>query len=396
MSGVEDALRAAVPRVLGALTRRYGDFAACEDAVQDAVLEASRAWPEDGLPDNPNGWLYRVASRRMVDRIRGDEARRRREELAAARELTAEAVGHDDTLVLLFLCCHPALTPASQVALTLRAVGGLTTGEIARAFLVPEATMGPRISRAKAKLVGARFTPPPEEERPQRMRTVLRVLYLIFNEGYTASAGERLQRRDLAAEAIRLARMLCEQVPGDGEAAGLLALMLLTESRTAARESQDGALVPLEEQDRSLWDRALIAEGTRLVEDAMLSSALGPYQLQAAIAALHVEAADAADTDWAQIAVLYRILNRLDPSPVVTLNRAVAVGMADGPQVGLDLLRELEPALERHHRFHAVRGFLLDRAGDREAARDAFLQAARMTASLPEQRFLRRRAEECG
>jgi RNA polymerase sigma factor (sigma-70 family) len=391
---VEDALRAAVPRVLGALTRRYGDFAACEDAVQDALLEASRSWPETGLPDNPGGWLHRVASRRMVDRIRGDEARRRREELAAAREVPAEALGRDDTLTLLFLCCHPALTPASQVALTLRAVGGLTTGEIARAFLVPEATMGPRISRAKAKLAGARFTPPPEEERPQRMRTVLRVLYLIFNEGYTASAGERLQRRDLAAEAIRLARMLHGEVPGDGEAAGLLALMLLTEARTAARESPDGALIPLEEQDRSLWDRGLIAEGTRLVEDAMLSSGLGPYQLQAAIAALHVEGEDAAATDWAQIAVLYRILNRLDPAPMVTLNRAVAVGMSEGPRAGLELLRRLEEPLERHHRFHAVRGFLLDRAGDREAARDAFRLAAKMTASLPEQRYLRRRAEE--
>jgi RNA polymerase sigma factor (sigma-70 family) len=396
VSGVEDALRAAVPRVLGVLTRRYGDFAACEDAVQDALLEASRTWPEAGLPDNPDGWLYRVASRRMVDRIRGDDARRRREELAAARDLPSEAPCHDDTLTLLFLCCHPALTPASQVALTLRAVGGLTTGEIARAFLVPEATMGPRISRAKSKLVGARFTPPPEEERPQRMRTVLRVLYLIFNEGYTASAGERLQRRDLAAEAIRLTRLLREDVPGDGEAAGLLALMLLTEARTAARESAEGALIPLEEQDRSRWDRGLIAEGTRLVEDAMLRSELGPYQLQAAIAALHVEADDAADTDWAQIAVLYRILNRLDPAPVVTLNRAVAVGMSEGPQAGLDLLRQLEPALERHHRFHAVRGFLLDRAGDREAARKAFRLAAQMTASLPEQRFLRRRAEQSG
>jgi RNA polymerase sigma factor (sigma-70 family) len=393
VSSVEDALRAAVPRVLGALTRRYGDFAACEDAVQDALLEASRTWPEAGLPDNPDGWLYRVASRRMVDRIRGDDARRRREELAAVREVPSEASGHDDTLTLLFLCCHPALTPASQVALTLRAVGGLTTGEIARAFLVPEATMGPRISRAKSKLVGARFTPPPEEEQPKRMRTVLRVLYLIFNEGYTASAGERLQRRDLAAEAIRLARMLLEDVPGDGEAAGLLALMLLTEARTAARESAEGALIPLEEQDRSRWDRGLIAEGTRLVEDAMLRSELGPYQLQAAIAALHVEVDDAADTDWAQIAVLYRILNRLDPAPVVTLNRAVAVGMSEGPQAGLDLLRRLEPTLERHHRFHAVRGFLLDRAGDREAARNAFRLAAQMTASLPEQRFLRRRAE---
>jgi RNA polymerase sigma factor (sigma-70 family) len=396
VSDVEDALRAAVPRVLGALTRRYGDFAACEDAVQDAVLEASRAWPQEGLPDNPDGWLYRVASRRMVDRIRGDEARRRREALAAARELPVEATEHDDTLALLFLCCHPALTPASQVALTLRAVGGLTTGEIARAFLVPEATMGPRISRAKRKLVGARFTPPPEEERPQRVRTLLRVLYLIFNEGYTASTGERLQRRDLAAEAIRLARMLREGVPEDGEAAGLLALMLLTESRTAARESPDGALIPLAEQDRSLWDRDLIAEGTRLVEDAMLSAALGPYQLQAAIAAMHVGADDADDTDWAQIAVLYRILNRFDPAPIVTLNRAVAVGMSEGPQAGLDLLRRLEPALDRHHRFHAARGFLLDRTGDREAAREAFLLAARMTASLPEQRFLRRRAEDGG
>jgi predicted RNA polymerase sigma factor len=253
--------------------------------------------------------------------------------------------------------------------------------------------MGPRISRAKAKLVGARFAEPPAEERPQRLRTVLRVLYLIFNEGYTASAGRRLQRRDLAVEAIRLTRTLRDALGDDGEATGLLSLMLLTEARSAAREAADGALIPLDEQDRSLWDRELIAEGTRLVENAMLTSELGPYQLQAAIAALHVEPGDAADTDWEQIAVLYRILNRLDPAPVVTLNRAVAIGMSQGPQAGLDLLRQLEKPLARHHRFHAVRGFLLDRAGRSDAARDAFRTAARLTASLPERRYLRRRAD---
>jgi RNA polymerase sigma factor (sigma-70 family) len=404
---VEDLLRATAPRVLGALVRRYGHFDECEDAVQEALLAASVQWPEQGVPDNPHGWLSTVASRRLIDQIRGEAARRRREEVDFARLPVDEQVGaaadrdgagdRDDTLTLLFLCCHPALTAASQVALTLRAVGGLTTEQIAKAFLVPEATMGPRISRAKQRIkaAGATFEPPARGDWPDRLRVVLHVLYLIFNEGYTASSGPELQRADLAAEAIRLARAVHRQLPEDGEVAGLLALMLLTDARRAARTTADGALVPLAEQNRSRWHRPAIREGLELVTGAMARSELGPYQLQAAIAAVHVEAARAADTDWAQIKVLYQILERISPNPMVTLNRAIAVAMTDGPAEGLALLEPLgeDSRMAGHHRLPAVRAHLLEMAGDRSGAREAYELAARRTASLPEQRYLAERAD---
>jgi RNA polymerase sigma factor (sigma-70 family) len=404
---VEDLLRATAPRVLGALVRRYGQFDECEDAVQEALLAASVQWPEQGVPDNPHGWLSTVASRRLIDQIRGDAARRRREEVDFARLPVDGQVGaaadrdgaadRDDTLTLLFLCCHPALTAASQVALTLRAVGGLTTEQIAKAFLVPEATMGPRISRAKQRIkaAGATFEPPARGDWPDRLRVVLHVLYLIFNEGYTASSGSELQRADLAAEAIRLTRAVHRPLPEDGEVAGLLALMLLTDARRAARTTADGALVPLAEQDRSRWHRPAIREGLELVTGAMERSELGPYQLQAAIAAVHVEAARAADTDWAQIKVLYQILERISPNPMVTLNRAIAVAMTDGPAEGLALLEPLgeDSRMAGHHRLPAVRAHLLEMAGDRGSAREAYELAARRTASLPEQRYLSERAD---
>jgi RNA polymerase sigma factor (sigma-70 family) len=406
---IEDLTREIAPRVLAALVRRHGYFNECEDAVQEALLAAAVQWPEQGVPDNPYGWLTTVASRRLVDQIRGEAARRRREEVDFARRPADEQVApsveraldgtrpdRDDTLTLLFLCCHPALTAASQVALTLRAVGGLTTEEIGSAFLVPAATMGPRISRAKQRIkaAGATFDPPDTAEWPDRIRVVLQVLYLIFNEGYTTSSGAQLQRADLAAEAIRLARAVRRLLPEDGEVEGLLALMLLTDARRPARTTADGALVPLAEQDRSRWHRAAIEEGVGLVETAMGRGALGPYQLQAAIAAVHVEAPRAEDTDWPQIAVLYRILERMAPNPMVTLNRAIAVAMTDGPAAGLELLCALaeDRRMTGHYRLAAVRAHLLEMAGDTAAARDAYELAARRTASLPEQRYLAARA----
>ncbi|MEV0972591.1 RNA polymerase sigma factor [Microtetraspora glauca] len=403
---IEDLLRELAPRVLGLLVRRYGQFETCEDAVQEALLAASLQWPVEGVPRNAQAWMTTVAGRRVIDQMRGDQARRDREAAVAARTPYDEHLapgpeeerppGGDDTLTLLFLCCHPALTPASQVALTLRAVGGLTTAQIARAFLVPEATMGPRISRAKKQIrdAGASFGMPPEDERAERLRVVLHVLYLIFNEGYAATSGPDLHRHDLTGEAIRLARMVRRLLPDDGEVAGLLALMLLTDARHPARTTDDGALVPLEEQDRTLWNAAAIEEGTALVTDAMARSPLGPYQLQAAIAAVHVHAPKPEDTDWRQIAVLYRILERVAPNPMVTLNRAVAVAMTEGPRAGLDLLRTLEDddRMAAHHRLHAVRAHLLEMAGDHVAARECYLLAARRTASLPEQRYLLSRA----
>ena len=406
---IEDLTREIAPRVLAALVRRHGYFDECEDAVQEALLAAAAQWPEQGVPDNPYGWLTTVASRRLVDQIRGEVARRRREEVDFARRPADEQVApsidraldgvrpdRDDTLTLLFLCCHPALTAASQVALTLRAVGGLTTEEIASAFLVPAATMGPRISRAKQRIkaAGATFDPPDPAEWPARIRVVLQVLYLIFNEGYTTSSGAQLQRADLAAEAIRLARAVHRLLPEDGEVEGLLALMLLTDARRLARTTADGALVPLAEQDRTRWHRPAIEEGVGLVEAAMARGALGPYQLQAAIAAVHVEAPRAEDTDWPQIAVLYRILERMAPNPMVTLNRAIAVAMTDGPAAGLELLCALaeDRRMTGHYRLAAVRAHLLEMAGDTSAARDAYELAARRTASLPEQRYLAARA----
>jgi RNA polymerase sigma factor (sigma-70 family) len=403
--GAEDLLRRLAPQVLGSLVRRYGHFDLAEDAVQEALLAAALQWPEQGIPENPRGWLTTVAARRLTDTLRSDQARRRREERAVALEPPDELVesprdeyptAEDDTLALLFLSAHPSLSPASQLALTLRAVGGLTTAEIARAFLVPEATIAQRISRAKQsiKASGIPFELPPEPERAGRLQVVLHVLYLIFNEGYTATVGTDLQRSELTAEAIRLTREVKRLLPADGEVAGLLALMLLTDARRAARAREDGSLVPLEEQDRALWNESCIQEGTALVTEALSTASLGPYQLQAAIAALHDEAARAEDTDWPQILTLYEMLERITPNPMVRLNRAVALAMVRGPQDGLDLLSTLDadPHVAEHHRLEAVRAHLLEMAGDRTAARAGYRTAARRTTSLPERRYLESRA----
>ncbi|MFI5915648.1 RNA polymerase sigma factor [Dactylosporangium sp. NPDC051541] len=395
---VEEELRTLAPQVLGILIRRYGQFDACEDAVQEALLAAALQWPADGVPANPRGWLITVAVRRLTDQFRSDDARRRREAAVAALEPEpSEAVpDHDDTLTLLFLCCHPALSPASQLALTLRAVGGLTTAEIASAFLVPEATMAQRISRGKAKIksAGARFAPPPAPERAARLEVVLHVLYLIFNEGYTASSGTDLQRGDLTAEAIRLTREVHRLLPADGEVAGLLALMLLTDARRPARTRPDGTLVPLAEQDRSRWLRPMIDEGTELITRTLPQGPTGPYQLQAAIAAVHDEAGDAAATDWPQILALYQLLTRVVPNPVITLNHAVALAMVKGPQAGLELLATLDTddRMAGHHRLAAVRAHLLEMAGSHAEARRWYALAAKRTTSLPEQRYLERKA----
>ncbi len=402
---IEDLLRRLAPQVLAALLRRYGNFETAEDAVQEALLAAATQWPERGMPDSPAGWLITVASRRMIDQLRSELASKRREERVASQtppeDLLAPAADadllprEDDTLTLLLLCCHPSLTPPSQIAVTLRAVGGLSTAEIARAFLVPETTMAQRISRAKQRIkaTGARFQMPPEDERADRLRSVLHVLYLIFNEGYTASSGPDLHRGDLTREAIRLTLTLHALLPEDGEVSGLLALMLLTDARRPARTRPDGGLVPLSEQDRSLWDQESIDEGIALITHTLASAPLGPYQVQAAIAAVHAEAARAEDTDWPQIVALYRLLERLAPNPVVTLNYAVAVAMVDGPRAGLALLEPLntDDRLSEHHRLHAVRAHLLEMAGDREAARSCYQTAARLTTSIPEQRYLQDR-----
>jgi predicted RNA polymerase sigma factor len=397
---VEDLLRELAPQVLGVLVRRYGGFDTCEDAVQEALLAAALQWPNEGVPDNPTGWLVTVASRRWTEQWRSETARRRREETAAvmAPPEPAPVPAVDDTLTLLLLCCHPSLTPVSQVALTLRAVGGLSTAEIARAFLVPEATMAQRISRAKQRIKasGAEFRMPPDAERSERMVAVLRVLYLVFNEGYTASSGTELQRVELTREAIRLTRQLHARLPDDGEVAGLLALMLLTDARRSARTRADGVLVPLAEQDRGRWDARAVAEGVALVTEALARAPIGPYQLQAAIAAVHDEAARAEDTDWQQILWLYELLDRVEPGPMVTLNRVVAVAMVHGPDAGLQALATAseEPALAGHHRLAAVRAHLLDLAGQRDAARAEYRLAARRTLSTPEQRYLESRAAQ--
>ncbi|TYB60249.1 RNA polymerase sigma factor [Nonomuraea sp. PA05] len=403
---VEGLLRELAPQVLGTLVRRYEQFDMCEDAVQEALLDASVQWPRDGVPDNPRGWLVTVAARRVVDHVRSEHARRRREESVAvgvaADELLAPAPGeersgdHDDTLTLLFLCCHPALSVTSQLALTLRAVGGLTTAQIAGAFLVPEATMGQRISRAKQRIkaTGAEFRMPPEGERDERLRVVLHVLYLIFNEGYTATSGPELHRAELTGEAIRLTRAVLRLLPGDGEIMGLLALMLLTEARRPARTDAGGRLIPLAEQDRGLWDRRLVAEGVELVTKALSSTAVGPYQLQAAIAAVHDEAPAAGETDWPQILALYGVLAGIEDNPVVRLNQAVATAMVHGPRAGLGVLGELagDERMAGHHRLAAVRAHLLEMDGDAEGAVAAYREAARLTTSLPEQRYLEERA----
>ena len=393
---VEDLLRELAPQVLGTLARRYGQFDACEDAVQEALLDGVTRWAADGVPANPRGWLLTVATRRLTDGWRSESARRRREVTVAAAEPppAGPAPAGDDTLTLLLLCCHPALSAPSQLALTLRAVGGLTTAEIAAAFLVPEATMAQRISRAKQSIrrAGAGFAMPPAAELPARAAVVRQVLYLVFNEGYAASSGPDLQRAELTAEAIRLTRLLRARTPADPEVAGLLALMLLTDARRPARTGADGRLVPLAEQDRTRWDRGLIAEGVDLVTATLAATpALGPYQLQAAIAAVHAEAPSTVDTDWAQIAELYALLDRVAPNPMATLNRVVAVAMVEGPERGLALLDGLT-GLAGSHRLDAVRAHLLELAGDPAGARAAYRRAARRTTSLPERRYLESRA----
>jgi RNA polymerase sigma factor (sigma-70 family) len=400
---IEQLLRTLAPAVLGPLVRRYGGFDTCEDAVQEALLAAARQWPAEGVPENPRGWLATVAARRRIELLRADTARARREQAAAALEPPdpAPALGADDTLTLLMLCCHPALSRPSQVALTLRAVGGLRTAEIARAFLVPESTIGQRISRAKARIKaeGARFRDPPPEDRPERLAAVLEVLYLIFNEGYTASEGDALHRVELTAEAIRLTRQLHDEVPRDdpqtGEVAGLLALMLLTDARRPARQDEEGRLVPLAEQDRARWDAAAIAEGTALLAATLVAYPIGRYQAQAAIAAVHAEARRAEDTDWPQILALYGVLTALAPGPVVTLNEIVAIAMVDGPQEALARLAAAEPALAGYHRVDAVRAHLLEQAGDRDAARACYRRAAELTLSVPERQYLLARAARC-
>ncbi len=392
----EEVWRECAPHVLVALVHRYGDFDAAEDAVQEALLAAARQWPVEGIPDNPRGWLIRVASRRLVDQWRSDQARAVREELVAQQAAVPAGTGGDDSLALLLLCCHPALVRPSQVALTLRAVGGLSTAQIARAFLVPEATMAQRISRAKTRLrqVGARFSTPAADELPDRVAAVAQVLYLVFTEGHTATTGTGLTDTSLADEAIRLSRTLHRLLPGAGEVSGLLALMLLTDARRAARTRPDGSLVPLAEQDRTRWDRARIAEGVGLVEATLPAGPVGPYQLQAAIVAVHAEAATAADTDWEQIELLYRMLRDLAPGPVVTLNHAVAVAELRGPAAGLDMIAPLleDQALRRQHRLHAVHAHLLERSGRLDEARAAYATAARLATSIPEQRYLNSRS----
>ncbi|GLW68801.1 RNA polymerase sigma24 factor [Kitasatospora phosalacinea] len=401
----QDLLRELAPQVLAALLRRHaGAFDACEDAVQEALLAAAEQWPRDGRPDNPRGWLVTVASRRLVDLVRADRARREREERLFLATPQSELLGRpadadpdtdrDDSLALLFLCCHPALTAPSRIALTLRAVGGLSTAQIAAAFLVPEATMAQRISRAKQTIrtSGLPFALPGPDEADGRLREVLQVLYLVFNEGYTATGGEDLTATRLTDEAIRLTRLLHRLLPRDAEVMGLLALMLLTDARRPARTGPDGELVPLPEQDRSRWDAAAIAEGVSLVERALPAGRVGPYQLQAAIAALHDEAPDVAATDWPQILALYDLLLRVAPGPMPALNRTVALAEVHGPALALKELDALQGELSRHHRYHAVRAELLLRTGDTPAATEAFRRAATLAPTLPERRYLTERA----
>jgi RNA polymerase sigma factor (sigma-70 family) len=401
----EGLLRRLAPQVLGAVVRRYGHFDTAEDAVQEAMIAAATRWPKDGTPENPRAWLITVASRRLTDLLRGEQARQRREDAVARRMLPEEwlapaadrpASDSDDTLILLFMCCHPSLSPASQIALTLRAVGGLTTAEVARAFLVPEPTMTRRITRAKQGIrdSGVPFAMPSGRQRAERLQAVLHVLYLVFNEGYVSTSGPALQRGEVAAEAIRLTRMVHRLLPDDGEVSGLLALMLLTDARRPARAGPDGELIPMAEQDRGLWNAGAIAEGVALITDALPRGPTGPYQLQAAIAAIHDEAPSAEATDWPQIVGLYELLMRTADNPVVALNHAVAVAMARGPRAGLDLLDTLQAdqRIAEDHRLHAVRAHLLEMTGDRAAARDAYLAAASRATNLSQQRHLYCRA----
>ncbi|MGV9973283.1 RNA polymerase sigma factor [Nocardia beijingensis] len=402
-SAATDLLRPLAPQVLAALVRRYGHFDTAEDAVQEALLAAATQWPAGGVPAKPLAWLITVASRRLTDLLRAEQARRRREETVARRMLPEDWLtppadrqpsDADDTLILLFLCCHPALSPTSQVALTLRAVGGLTTAEIARCFLVPEATMAKRIGRAKRAISasGVPFAPPSAADRADRLAAVLHVLYLIFTEGYAATSGPRLHRVELSAEAIRLTRLVHRLLPEDGEVAGLLALMLLADARRAARTGPGGELIPMEEQDRGRWDAEAIAEGIALITAALPRGIPGPYQLQAAIAALHDEAPSYAATDWPQITLLYERLLAAVDNPMIALNHAVAVAMAVGPEAGLKLVEDLGDRLADDHRLHAVRGHLLELLGDVARARESYLTAARRTTSIPQQRYLLARA----
>jgi len=402
----EHLLRELAPQVLGVVARKCGDFADAEDAVQEALIAAATQWPAAGIPMNPRGWLFSVAMRRLKDHVRSESARRRREDEVANEQTHNEpfsppadaelGVTGDDTLVLLFMCCHRALSPSSAVALTLRAVGGLTTAEIASAFLVPEATMAQRISRAKQsiKSSGVAFRMPTDDERADRLSSVLHVLYLIFNEGYTSSEGLELNRTDLSGEAIRLTRMLHALMPNNGEVTGLLALMLLTDARRAARTGARGELIPLDEQDRSLWDRQMIGEGIALVSDAFAAGAVGPYQIQAAIAAIHDESARVEDTDWPQIMALYGLLKRMSDNPMVALSYAIAAAMVDGPAAGLALLSELDTdeKLRGHYRLDAVRAHLYEMAGDEERAILHYRAAADGTASVPERDYLNMKA----
>jgi RNA polymerase sigma factor (sigma-70 family) len=400
---VENLLRQLAPHVLGAVVRRYGHFDIAEDAVQEAMLAAATQWPGEGLPDNPKGWLITVAARRLTDLLRSEQARRRREDTVARWQLLEQQTDaaerpddSDDTLILLFMCCHPALSPLSQLALTLRAVGGLTTAEVARAFLVSEATMTRRITRAKQQIKdsGVPFRLPARPERAERFAVVLHVLYLIFTEGYAATSGGSLYRVELSTEAIRLTRMVHQLVPEDGEVAGLLALMLLTDARRHARSTANGELVPLADQDRALWDADKIAEGVALITAALPRGTAGPYQLQAAIAAIHDEAPSAEETDWPQIKALYEVLLQISDNPVIALNHAVAVAMADGPISGLQRLETLatDKQLAEDHRLYAVRAHLLEMSGDTAAACEAYRAAARRARNLPQQRYLIGRA----
>ncbi len=403
-------LRDLTPQVLGAMVRRYRDFAASEDAVQEALIAAVAQWPRDGVPENPRAWLVHVAQRRLTDHVRSEAARRHREEIVVSLIPPEDQVAlaaddtdvarADDTLDLLFMCCHPSLSPSSAIALTLRAVGGLTTLEIAKAFFVPEATMAQRISRAKQTIKASNlpFERPSDEERTARLGSVMHVLYLIFSEGYTASSGPELQRDDLSTEAIRLARMLHGLVPDDAEVAGLFALMQLTDARRDARSTPSGELVPLDEQDRSKWDRNAIAEGVALLTATLARGAVGPYQLQAAIAAVHDEAESTESTDWEEILGLYGLLLGMSDNPMVALNHAIAIAMVHGPASGLERLDVLarDPRLSGHHRVDAVRGHLLERAGDPDGAVAAFTRAAERTTSIAERSYLLSRAARLG
>jgi RNA polymerase sigma factor (sigma-70 family) len=402
----EHLLRELAPQVLGAVIRRFGDFSAAEDAVQEALLVAAQKWPDAGVPENPRAWLIQVAARRITDQLRSELSRRRREtavvDAAPDDELVVPSPDgdaepeQDDTLLLLFMCCHPALTRPSAIALTLRAVGGLSTGEIAHAFLVPESTMAQRISRAKQLIKQSRvgFRMPTDAERAERLDAVLHVLYLVFNEGYASSSGESLARVDLSSEAIRLSRSVQAHLPNDTEVAGLLALMLLTDARRAARTGPDGELIPLDEQDRALWDQAAIREGVALVTTALSRGRVGAYQLQAAIAAVHDQAARAGDTDWEEILGLYGLLGRMSDNPMVALNRGVAFAMVHGPEAGLRELAALDadPRIAQHHRLAAVRAHLHERAGQRDAALHYYALAAEGAASIPERNYLKMKA----